>query len=268
MLKSCAVINDLSGFGKCSLGVALPILSVMGIEAHALPTAVLSSQTAFDSYDCISLTDKMASFFSEWKKLNVSFEGILSGFVTDEEQLNIISTFIDEFKTQNNIALIDPVMADNGHLYDGYTSSMCKKIKELCFKADVITPNVAELSYLADKPYSEKLDDIKVYANSLINQGIKNIVVTGYKFDDKIANIVFTDNVTEMCISECVGGYFSGCGDILSSIILGGLVNGKGLVDSTALATEFIHKAICKTNEKDGNYGINFERILGELYEK
>ncbi|MGN0522027.1 MAG: PfkB family carbohydrate kinase, partial [Eubacterium sp.] len=179
MTKKCAVINDISGFGKCSLTAAIPIISAMGVEVHPLATAVLSNQTAYDSYASFSLTDTMLPFIDEWKKLNVSFDSILTGFVTDEKQLDIIGKFIDTFNNDNTLTVVDPVMADNGALYDGYSVEMCDKIRILSKKADVITPNICELAILAKEKYSNDYETIVKYAKKLLNEGIKNIVVTG-----------------------------------------------------------------------------------------
>ena len=261
-MKKCAVINDLSGFGKCSLGVAMPIISVMGSEVHPLPTAVLSNQTAYDSYDIVHLTDHMNGFIEQWKKLGVSFDAILTGFVSDERQLDIIRCFVDEFKNDNNLLIVDPVMADNGSLYDGYTPAMCEKIKQLCYKADVITPNIAELAFIAGEPYSENLGDIKKYGNKLLANGIKSIVVTGYKNDDEIANIVFDKNGCQISTGKLYGGYFSGTGDIFASIITGGLLRGMSLSASSDLATEFISTCAFDTTDGKANDGVNFEKFL------
>ncbi len=261
-MKKCAVINDLSGFGKCSLGVAMPIISVMGSEVHPLPTAVLSNQTAYDSYDIVHLTDHMNGFIEQWKKLGVSFDAILTGFVSDERQLDIISHFADEFKNDNNLLIVDPIMADNGSLYDGYTPAMCEKIKKLCYMADVITPNIAELAFIAEEPYSENLNDIKKYGNKLLDNGIKSIVVTGYKNDDEISNIVFDKNDCKISTGKLNGGYFSGTGDIFASIITGGLLKGMSLSASSDLATKFISTCAFDTTVDNANDGVNFERFL------
>lgn len=241
----------------------------MGSEAHPLPTAVLSNQTAYDSYKSVSITDEMQSFITEWKRLGVTFDGILTGFVTDERQLDIINSFIIDFKTDKTILVVDPVMADNGSLYSGYTSEMCGKIRELCYKADIITPNIAELAFLADEEYSESIEDIKAYALKLRNQGMKSIVVTGYKEGNKISNIVFDDKGMNIATADLYGGYYSGTGDILASIVMGGALKGISLFDSVSLATSFISKVICGM-EKSGqninhNDGINFEKYLGDL---
>lgn len=264
-MKKCAVINDLSGFGKCSLGVSLPIISVMGSEVHPLPTAVLSNQTAYDNYMQVDLTEYMQSYADKWRLNNASFDAILTGFVTNEAQLDFIEGFIDEFKSEGTIVIVDPVMADNGSLYKGYTYQMCEKIKTLCYKADIITPNIAELAFIAGKDYSEDYDTICNYAEGLIESGIKRIVVTGYKENDLISNIVFDEGKSVKISAKLIGGYFSGTGDITASIIAGGVLRGMSLVSSVRLATDFISKVIENTKSKSGNDGIDFERFLEDL---
>lgn len=261
-MRKCAVINDLSGFGKCSLGVALPIISVMGSEVHPLPTAILSNQTAYDSYDIVHLTNYMNGFIKQWKQLGASFDAILTGFVSDEKQLDIISQFTDEFKNDDNLLIVDPVMADNGALYNGYTPAMCEKIKRLCCKADVITPNIAELAFIAEESYSENLDDIISYGKKLIANGIKNVVVTGYKRDNVISNIVFDKTGYKISTGKLSGGYFSGTGDIFASIITGGLLKGMSLYDASDLATAFISTCALDTDKASANDGVHFEKFL------
>lgn len=264
-MKKCAVINDLSGFGKCSLMASIPILSAMGSEVHPLPTAVLSNQTAYESFLQIDLTNHMNDYIHEWRKLGVSFDAILTGFVTTENQLDIISGFIDEFKTESTVVIVDPVMADNGALYSGYTPAMCEKIKKLCHKADIITPNIAELAFLTDEKYSENIDDINHYANKLQLDGIERIVVTGYKKDNMISNLVYDSDGTAIASAALIADYYSGTGDVLASIITGGILKGMSLIDSVSLATKFISKVIADTDCGNHNDGINFERHLIDL---
>lgn len=264
-MKKCAVINDLSGFGKCSLTAAIPVISVMGSEVHPLPTAVLSNQTAYDSFKSLSLTEVMPGFINEWKKLKASFDGILTGFVTDTKQIDIINSFIDEFKTEKTLLIVDPVMADNGKLYDGYSMKMCREIKKLCYRADVITPNISELAYIAEEKPSEKLDDLIRYGEKLISGGIKKIAVTGYKENGNISNIIFEDGQVRLVTSKEKGGYFSGTGDIFASVVTGGLLRGMNLYESGVLASRFLEKVIINTEVENHNDGVEFEKYLGEL---
>ncbi|MCD7796460.1 MAG: pyridoxamine kinase [Clostridiales bacterium] len=264
-MKKCAVINDLSGFGKCSLGVALPIISVMGSEVHPLPTAVLSNQTAYDSYAMRSLTANMPSFIDEWKKLNVTFDAILTGFVSDAKQLDIINDFTDEFKTENTVLIVDPIMADNGSLYDCFNEEICEKMKKLCFKADIITPNISELAIIAGGDNISDLDTLVGYCKTLGEKGIKKIVATGYKSGGELINIIFDNGNVGFAKARELGGYYSGTGDIFSSIVTGGTLRGMSLFDSASLACEFIKKVIENTDDVDHNGGIDFEKYLGEL---
>lgn len=272
-MKKCAVINDLSGFGKCSLTAAIPIMSAMGIEVHPLLTAVLSNQTAYDSFKSLSLTDTMKPFIEEWKKLGAKFDGILTGFVTDKAQLEIISDFIDAFKSENTLVIADPVMADNGALYDGYDMAMCDVIREFCYKADVITPNTTELAILANKDNPNVLDEkwvndysnIEKSLNTLYQNGISKIVVTGYKENGDISNIILDNGEISKVTNEKIGGYFSGTGDVFASVLTGSLLNGKSLADSCKCAGKFITDTIKVTDVSDGNDGIAFEKTLREL---
>ena len=267
-MKKVAVINDLSGFGKCSLTAAIPIISVMGAEAHPLPTAVLSNQTAYDSYKCLSLTDTIMPFAYEWKKLGAHFDVVLTGFATDENQLDKIIESVRLLKDNDTALVVDPVMADNGSFYDGYNMQMCHKVRELCYMADVITPNISELFYIADMEYSENIGDIRKCAAKLRQGGIKNIVVTGYKSDDNISNIVFTDKGETIFTAKLCGGYFSGTGDILSSIVAAGASKGMELAESVRLATEFISLCAENTNTENCNDGVEFERFLYRLIDE
>lgn len=264
-MKKCAVINDLSGFGKCSLSVSLPIISVMGSEVHALPTAVLSNQTAYNDYFQVNLTEYMQRYADTWKKNKASFDAILTGFVTDADQLDIIEKFVADFKNDNTLLVVDPVMADNGSLYKGYIGEMCSKIISLCRKADIITPNISELACIAGEKYSENYGEICKYAENLHKSGIKNIVVTGYKENDEISNIVINDEGTFKISSRLSGGYFSGTGDILSSVVTGGVLRGMSLVCAVRLATDFISKAVQNTDSDEPNDGVDFEKFLGDL---
>ncbi len=264
-MKKCAVINDLSGFGKCSLTASIPVLSVMGCEAHPLPTAVLSNQTAYDSYTMLDFTPYMEDYVKQWTKLGVSFDAILTGFSTSEKQLDIISDIIDNLKGENTLVVVDPVMADNGALYDGYTSIMCDKIKKMCLKADIITPNIAELAFLAEMPYSEDYDTIVSYGKKLISQGINGVVATGYKKNDRISNIVFEADSVKAVTTAVHGSYFSGTGDILAAVVTGGVLKGLTLYESAVLAAEFIENAVKNTCVNNPNDGIEFEKYLKNL---
>ena len=154
IVKKIAVINDISGFGKCSLTVSLPIISALGVECNPIPTAILSNQTGFDSYYCVDFTENMTSYIDIWKQQNVKFDAIMTGYLTSEKQVDIIIDFIDHFG-KNSLVFVDPVMADDGVLYDTYDENLCNKVKALTEKADIITPNLTELCILCNADYKK-----------------------------------------------------------------------------------------------------------------
>ena len=203
---------------------------------------------------------------------------ILNIVVFSPGLIGINIDFIDDFKTNDALVVVDPVMADNGALYDGYDIQMCDVIRDFCFRADVITPNTTELAILADKKCENVFNEawvndyqnIEISLNTLYKQGIKRIVVTGFKEDDLISNIVFDNGIISKVSSQKVGGYFSGTGDVFASVLTGSLLNGNSLVDSCKKAGDFISNTIKVTNVTDGNDGISFEKTLKELisYEK
>lgn len=273
-MKKIATINDLSGFGKCSLGVALPIISAMGVQCCPLTTGVFSNQTGYPSYKSVDFTDYMGEFIAEWKKLDAHFDGIITGFIPNSRQGQIISSFIDEFKSDSTIVLVDPVMGDNGELYPCYDDESIKAIKELAKKADIITPNLTELCCLVNEdygtisslPYSNLIEKIADMCK-LIN---KDVITTGICINDEIITTVFTNGEIHPIKSQKIGGSFSGTGDILASIVGAGVVNGMPIVDATRLASDFITKSIKQTIcDTDGEYnpadGIHFEAHLCSL---
>ncbi len=252
-MKKCALINDLSGFGKCSLCVGIPIISVFGVEAHPLPTAVLSSQTGYNSYEKVDLTDKINDFFYEWKKLGVSFDGILTGYFSDERQVDAVLDFVRE---QSAFLLVDPVMGDSGVRYKGFSQSLCSKIKELALCADIVTPNVTELYLLT----GEK--DLKTGAEILLENGVKTVMVTGIQENGKIGNAIFERNFCETFFLPYSGISYSGTGDLFSAIVMGSVLSGSSAYDAVKTAAQFISLAVENTDSVDRNDGVDFEKFL------
>lgn len=256
-MKKCAVFNDISGFGKCSLCVAIPILSAMQIEVHPMPTAVLSNQTAYGSFACADLTDVFPSFINQWKKLNVGFDGILTGYFSSAKQIREARDYITE--TGCPLTVVDPVLGDNGSLYEGFDSEICAEMKKLALCADIITPNTTELFCLSGEDETERA------AYALINQGTHAVVVTGVEKNGKIGCRVFTGDGNKSFYSEKTGGYFSGTGDIFSSVLTGRVLCGDSVFEAAEFATRFISDVIKNTDESDPENGVDFEKKLGEL---
>lgn len=282
MSKKIAVINDLSGFGRCSLTAAIPTISVMGIQPCPLPTAVLSAQTGFPSYYCDDYTEKMEHFRQEWEKMGVQFDGIYTGFVASETQIRRIFRFLDTFYRESTFLLVDPVMGDEGRVYKLFTPELLRRMKELALRADVVTPNLTELCLLTGADYGE-LGRMKgekeiteaagELAEKLMESGPDTVVVTGIRFEDAqsgermIGNLAVDQSGRRLSAFPYIGGSFSGTGDLFASIIAGGIARGDDIFRTMDLAGEFVERAM-KDSAAEGverNQGTNFEKYLGML---
>lgn len=268
--KKIAVINDFSGFGRCSISVALPVISMLKIQCCPLPTSIFSNHTGFPSYFFDDYTAKMPAYIAQWKGLGLQFEGICTGFLGSKEQIRIVTDFFKDFKTEGNLVIVDPVMGDYGKTYSTYTPDMCLEMKKLVSYADILTPNVTEACILTDTPYQEKfrLKDYESMALSLSKQGPKKIVITGIVQGDFIANYCFEEGQPPKIIrSHKVGTQRSGTGDIFAAIIAADAVNGVPFRDSVKKATRFIKKCILKSIELDIPLtdGVCFEEVLWTL---
>lgn len=268
--KKIAVINDFSGFGRCSIAVALPIISTLKIQCCPLPTSIFSNHTGFDSFFFDDYTDKMPLYINEWKKLGLQFDGITSGFLGSKKQIEIVTQFFKDFKTKENIIIVDPVMGDYGKIYATYTKEMCEEMKELVQYADIITPNITELCILTDTPYQEKwkISELEKMTEELAEKGPERIVVTGIVQKEFIANFCYEKGKSPK-ILRChrVGTQRSGTGDVFSSIIAADAVNQVPFDKSVKKASNFIKKCILKSIEMDipVTDGVCFEELLQTL---
>ena len=270
MMKKIAVINDLSGFGKCSLTVSLPILSAMGIECNPVPTAILSNQTGFEDFYSVDFTPHLAPYIDVWKKQNVQFDAILTGYLGSEKQVDMILDFIENFG-ENALIFVDPVMADDGVLYDTYDEKLCEKVKMLTEKANIITPNLTELCILCGADYDEIFKNpeyIGELASSLLSETTKTVIVTGIKAENEISNLIVEKRGNGIVNSELLGGSYSGTGDIFSSVVCGGILKGMSVFDAVTLASDFILCSIINTpTELDYEpNGVNFQKCLNMLW--
>lgn len=268
--KKIAIINDMSGFGRCSIAVELPIISKMKIQACPLPTAILSNHTGFDSFFFDDYTDKMTLYMNEWKKLDLQFNGICTGFLGSKEQIQIVERFMEMFKTGENITIVDPVMGDYGKLYATYNMEMCLEMKKLVRYADILTPNLTEICILTNTVYHEiwtksELDEM---AAKLSSEGPKKIVITGVPCGSYIGNYCYEEGKTSTILrTKKVGESRSGTGDIFAAIIAADAVNGIALDKSVRKAADFIKKCILKSVELDIPLtdGVCFEEIIDEI---
>lgn len=272
--KRVAAIHDLSGFGKCSLTVALPILSAAGIETAAMPTAILSTHTGgFTGYTYRDLTEDMRPFMKHWKSLGIQFDAIYTGFLGSFKQLEIVKEFFDEFRTSDNIILVDPVMADNGELYSIFSPDFAEGMRALCEKADIIVPNLTEAALLLDEPYCPgpySQAYIENILRKLARLGPKKIVLTGVYFkEDHLGAATYdrTNDTKEYAFTIKIPGYYHGTGDIFASALLGALLNGFSLNHSAQIAVNFTADSIRRSYkaQTDYRFGVNFEQCIPDF---
>ena len=268
--KKIAVINDFCGFGRCSIATALPIISAMKIQCCPLPTSVFSNHTGYDSFYYTDFTGHMNAYIEEWKKLNLQFSGILTGFLGSPEQIVIVKHFWEYFKSTETITVIDPVMGDDGALYPTYSPQLAKQMGTLVSYADILTPNLTEACILTQTAYDpnmshEKLTEICI---RLCEMGPQKIVISGLERGEDLENFIFEAGKVPQIITEHKAGPCrAGTGDVFSSIITADAVNGVDFADSVAHASSFIAKALKRTAELNlpEPDGICFEEFLKEL---
>jgi pyridoxine kinase len=269
--KKIAVVNDFTGFGRCSIAVALPIISAMKIQCCPLPTAILSAHTGFSSFFFDDYTPNMRDYMNNWKELNLQFDGICTGFLGSKEQIDVVVEFLENFKTKDTVVMVDPVMGDYGQLYSTYTQEMCNEMKKLIKYADVMTPNLTEACRLLDIPYPERAlnpDELESIAKELSTKGPSKIVITGLQNNGSIQNFIYETGKNYTIIeTRKIGEDRSGTGDVFSSIVAASIVQGVDIVNAVKKAVDFISKAIDYT-AKIGTPvcdGICFEEYLTEL---
>ncbi|HBG0706795.1 pyridoxamine kinase [Clostridioides difficile] len=270
MQKKVAAINDLSGIGKCSLSVAIPILSALKVQCCPFPTAILSSQTGYPEFTFLDFTDEMVKYSNVWKNLKVNFDSIYSGFLGSKHQIEIVANFINDYP--NAFIVVDPVMGDNGVMYPIFTEEMRQEIKELVKHSDLTTPNLTEACFLTGNDYTKSdynRDELIYIAKSVSDLGPSKVVITGILEDDNILNLAYdrdNDHVffTSVKYNNCS---YSGTGDIFTSILCGMLVNKHDLGVAINTATDFIYKTINYTSQFDTerNDGVMFENFLSDL---
>lgn len=268
--KKIAVINDFAGFGRCSIAVALPIISMLKVQCCPLPTSIFSNHTGFKSFFFDDYTEKMPLYIAEWKKLGLCFDGISTGFLGSKQQIQIVTQFFHDFKTEDNLIIVDPVMGDYGKLYSTYTTEMCIEMKKLVKYADILTPNVTEACILTDTAYEEKfkLVQYQEIAEKLCDMGPQKIVISGIVQGEFIANYCYEKGKEPRIIrSHKVGTQRSGTGDIFAAIVAADAVNGIDFEDSVRKASRFIKKCILKSMELDipVTDGVCFEEVLWSL---
>ena len=274
MEKRIALINDITGFGRCSVAIELPIISALKIQVCPLPTAILSVHTGFENYFLDDYTDRMQAYIDSWKLNNLRFDGIATGFLGSENQIAIVNNFIEEHLGSH--VMIDPVMGDHGRLYASYNKSMCKKMRELLKNADLVTPNLTEACELLGTPYPEGgvISDSKLStmaANIAARTIGHKVVITGITLDtddgSNISNFVFDNGSINLVTAKRLGIDRSGTGDAFFAVLAGSIINGEKLVDAARKAANFVTRCIAHAEDLKlpWNYGLPFEEFLTEL---
>ena len=281
-MKRVALINDLSGVGKCSLTAAIPVISVMGIQACPLPTAVLTAQTGFGDFYCDDFTDKMDCFTEHWKKMEVSFDGIYSGYLASPLQIEKVAKFLEQFQENDTLYLADPVMGDHGMFYSMVNMEFLEGMRKLTQMADVITPNLTELCFLSGAEYEtlvsysqqeNYIENIRNLCEKILSKGKKKqtIIVTGIlrekENQEYVGNLVVSKEQCFYIETPYTGMGFSGTGDLFASVVCGSLVKGISMQEAVEKATGFLQEAIEEATKEQipRNHGVNFEKYLCRL---
>ena len=269
--KRAAAIHDISCFGKCSLTVALPVLSAAGIETAVIPTAVLSTHTGgFTDFTYRDLTADMRPIMAHWQSLALRFDAVYSGYLGSFEQVEIVRDFIKMFRTEETLVLVDPAMADGGKLYQTFEPPFVEEMKSLCAHADLIVPNITEAAMLTGETYHEgpyQKAYIERLLRGLLSLGARQAVLTGVWFDERqygAAGLGSGDRAPHYVFSPKVDGFYHGTGDIFASALLAARMNGRSLEESARIAVDLTCGSILRTKAAgtDLRFGVNFEEGL------
>lgn len=269
--KKIAVIGDLTGFGRCSLAVSIPVISKLKVQCCPVPTAILSNHTAFESCFIDDYTRHFEAYTAEWKKLSLTFSGIYSGYLGSAAQFRLVRRFMEDFRTDETIIAVDPVMGDNGRAYSGFDENIFAEMKELVRCADIITPNLTEACILTGNEYKKegwRMKELDAMIRKLHAMGPEKIVITGIPQGSFIANLSFEGgNIERLTRQYRIGDQRFGTGDIFASIITADAVNGIPFNESVRRASRFVRRTILKSIELDlpRTDGVAFEEVLNSL---
>lgn len=274
-MKRIVTIQDISCVGKCSLTVALPIISAMGVETAILPTAVLSTHTMFSHFTCKDLTDQIEPIAQHWQKENFQFDAVYTGYLGSFEQIDLMKKFFEDFKTDSNILFVDPAMADNGKLYPAFDEAFAKHMGTLCGKADIIVPNITEACFMTGMEYKTEYDEayVKELLQHLAELGAKICILTGVSFAEGKTGVMGYDTKTKEFAyyeHEKLPVSYHGTGDIFSSTCIGAMINGMDWKEAIQVAADYTAECIRLTLEDPAKpwYGVNFEQAIPYLVQR
>lgn len=268
-MKHILTIQDISSIGRCSLTVALPVISVMGVETSVVPTAILSENSAFDEFTFLDLTQEVEKIHDLWKKKKRRFDAVYSGYLGSKRQIELVRAYFHDFTTSADLRIVDPAMGDEGKLYKGFTQAFADEMFTLCGHADVILPNLTEACFMTHTPYSESFspDFLQDLMKKLSQTGASKVILTGIGFHDNETGAVCYDartNEFSAYHNERIPGTYYGTGDLFASCITGALMNDYSLYDAMVLASDFTLECVRVTAADPHHkwYGVNFEKAL------
>ena len=271
-MKRILTIQDISCFGKCSLTVALPLLSAMGIETVILPTAVLSTHTLFKGFTCRDLSDQLVPITDHWKREGITFDAIYTGYLGKEEEIDTVIGIIRDFRKENTLVFVDPAMGDNGKLYPAFNGHYATKNADLCAVADIADPNITEAAFLTGLPYREEYpeDYIREMLLALAEIGTKTPILTGVSLSaGKTGAMGYDSGKKEFFVyqNDRVPAAYHGTGDIFSSVLAGAFVLGADRTEALKAAADYTALTIAETLKNPGNpwYGVDFEETIPAL---
>lgn len=271
-MKKILTVQDISCFGKCSITIALPVISAMGVETVILPTAVLSTHTMFSGFTCKDLTDQLIPITDHWKSEKLSFNAIYTGYLGSAKDIDIARHIFREFRTKDTIVFVDPVMGDNGKLYPAFDMEYAKQNAGLCAEADIIVPNLTEACLMTDTEYRTDYDEdyILKLLDRLAGLGAKTVVLTGVSLSEGRTGIYGLDTLTGQHFSyqnRLIPVSYHGTGDLFSSVSIGALMNGLPLDEAFSIAADYTAQTIEVTmnNPDKPWYGVDFEATLPDL---
>ena len=270
--KKILTVQDISCVGQCSLTVALPVISACGVEASVLPSAVLSTHTAgFKGYTFRDLSDDMPDIVAHWKKENIEFDAIYTGYLGSEKQIDYVKNIFATVASASCVKVVDPAMADNGSLYPGFDMNFVSAMGSLCAEADYVIPNITEAALMTGLEYKTEYD--RAYIDAILAGlcaiGCKNVILTGISYRDGYTGVVtLVDGEYAYYEHEKMPKGSHGTGDIYASAFVGSLMNGKSVYDSARIAADFCVECIKETQKHENHwYGSAFEPVLYKLIE-
>ncbi len=246
------MIIDLTRFGRCSITVSLPIISAMGLQCCPVPTAIFSNHSAFDSYFRADFTPHLDDYCAQWDRLGLRFDGIATGFLGSEAQIDCVERFLARFRAAHGVVLVDPVMGDHGKLYTSCTPALARRMAQLVRHANLVTPNLTEACVLTATEYDPSPSEANLVAicRKICDMGPKQVVISGLDYGDEIGNFIYEKDFGHQLLRVArVGGLRCGTGDAFAAILIANAVLGKPLAQSVAQAAQFIAVALRKTDE-------------------